>query len=71
MVSSTSVSTPPATSAPPTDSAEAAYTATLKKMEAEAMADMEKAFAEVAIMAKAESVKIWAEFAAEFPPEAK
>lgn len=45
---------------------EATYTAALKKMEAECMADLEKAFDETAKKAKAESDKIWGDLEAEF-----
>lgn len=47
-------------------SSEATYTAALKKMEAECMADLEKAFDETAKKAKAESDKIWSDLEAEF-----
>ena len=47
-------------------STEAVYIEALKKMEAECLADLEKAFDETAKTAKAESDKIWGELNAEF-----
>lgn len=49
---------------------EATYTAALKKMEAECIADLEKAFDETAKKAKAESDKIWGDLEAEFAEDA-
>lgn len=67
MVTSPGVSTAAVTSAPEgMSSSEATYTAALKKMEAESIADLEKAFDETAKKAKAESEKIWANLEAEF-----
>lgn len=68
MVTSPGVSTAAVTSAPEggASSSEATYTAALKKMEAESLADLEKAFDETAKKAKAESDKIWANLEAEF-----
>ena len=51
-------------------SSEATYTAALKKMEAESLADLEKAFEETAKKAKAESDKIWGDLEAEFAEDA-
>ncbi|CAM9552770.1 unnamed protein product [Ectocarpus sp. 6 AP-2014] len=45
---------------------EETYTAALKKMEAESLAELEKAFEETAKKAKAESDKIWGDLEAEF-----
>lgn len=67
MVSSPGVSTPSVSS--PTGSmasSESVYTDALKKMEADCLADLEKAFDETAKTAKAESDKIWGELNAEF-----
>lgn len=47
-------------------SSESKYGAALKKMEAECLADLEKAFDETAKKAQAESDKIWGELEAEF-----
>lgn len=66
MVTSPGVSTAAVTSAPGEGSSEATYTAALKKMEAESIADLEKAFDETAKKAKAESDKIWANLEEEF-----
>lgn len=51
-------------------SSEAVYTAALKKMEAESLADLEKAFEETAKKAKAESDKIWGDLEKEFAEDA-
>eukprot|EP00752_Nemacystus_decipiens_P016387 g14649.t1 len=68
MVTSPGVNTASVTSAAEGKmaSSEATYTAALKKMEAECMADLEKAFDETAKKAKAESDKIWGDLEAEF-----
>ena len=67
MVSSPGVS-PPSVSTPAGSmaSTEAVYIEALTKMEAECLADLEKAFDETAKTAKAESDKIWGELNAEF-----
>ncbi|CAM9335105.1 unnamed protein product [Hapterophycus canaliculatus] len=70
MVTSPGVSTTPAVASPAGGgnmvSSEEAYTATLKKMEAESIADLEKAFDETAKKAKEASDKIWGDLEAEF-----
>lgn len=50
---------------------EETYTAALKKMEAESLAELEKAFDETAKKAKAESDKIWGDLEAEFAEDAE
>lgn len=52
-------------------SSEATYTAALKKMEADCLADLEKAFDETGKKAKAESEKIWKALEAEFAEDDK
>ncbi|CAM9140732.1 unnamed protein product [Scytosiphon promiscuus] len=70
MVTSPGVSTTPAVASPADGgkmvSSEEKYTATLKKMEADSLADLEKAFDETAKKAKEASDKIWGDLEAEF-----
>lgn len=47
-------------------SSEGSYAETLKKMEADCLKDLEKAFEETGKKAKVESEKIWGELNAEF-----
>ena len=64
MVTSPRVSTPPSTTG--VSDSSATYTATLEKMEKEALADLEKAFADIAVKAKEESDTIWGDLKKDF-----